>query len=99
MQKVEVKDKSDSATLLFMLKSIMLNTVLKIFIKNIIDQKIRKEIIRNMTSVVKSLKLIYQLTEKVRKINLKIQKLFEKKIKQDELLFYKNLIKRNLFAH
>ena len=52
-----------------------------------------------MTSAVKFLKLIYQLTEKARRINLKIQKLFEKKIKQDELFFYKNLIKRNLFAH
>ena len=52
-----------------------------------------------MTSVVRSFKLIYQLTEKVRRINLKIQKLFEKKIKQNELLFYKNLTERNLSAH
>ena len=37
MQRIEVKNKNDSATSLFMLKSIMLNTVLKIFIKNITD--------------------------------------------------------------
>ena len=59
MQKVEIKNKSDSAISLFMLKSIILNTVLKVFIKDITDQKILKKIIKNMTSVVRFFKLIY----------------------------------------
>ena len=81
MQRIEVKNKNDSAISLFMLKSIMLNTILRVFIKDITDQKIQKKIIKDMTSVVKFFKLIYQLTKKVRRINLKIQKLFEVKIK------------------
>lgn len=52
-----------------------------------------------MIATNKSLKSIYNLVEKMRCTNQKIQKLFNEKIKSKELVFYKNLIERNMFKN
>ena len=90
MQRVEIKDRASIITLI-LLESIMLNIILRVFIRDLFDSEIRKKTTRDMTSSDKSLKIIYQLIEKARRINLKIQKLFDEKFKQDELIFYKQL--------
>ena len=58
-----------------------------------------KEIIRDMTFNDRSLKTIYNLIEKVRRINIEMQKLFEEELKQNELTFYKNLAQKNILKH
>ncbi len=74
MQCVEVKDKStfNSFTILTLLKSAMLNIILRAFIKKISNHIIQREVIRNMIATDKSLKFIYNLAEKVKWMNLKI---------------------------
>lgn len=99
MQRVDVKDRSTfiSFTTFTLLKSVMLNTILRAFIKEILNHIVQRKITRNMIATDKLLKSIYNLAEKMRCTNLKIQKLFNEKIKSKELIFYKNLIKRNMF--
>ena len=97
MQRVEIKNRSFSDIIfLTLLESVMLNIILRVFIKKMSDFVIQKETIRIMTSQNKSLRSVYNLAEKARRINLKIQKLFEQKMKIKKLQFYKNLAQRNL---
>jgi len=94
MQHVEAKDKSafSSFTTFTLLKSAMLNIILRVFIKKISNHIVQREVIRSMTAINKSLKSIYNLAEKARWMNLKIQKLFNEKVKSKKLIFYKKLI-------
>lgn len=57
-----------------MLKSAMLDTVLRVFIRGIADPEIQKEATRGMASAVRSLRTIYQLAEKARRTNVEIVK-------------------------
>ena len=77
----------------------MLNIILRGFIKSILNSEIRKKITRDMTFNDRSLRTIYQFAEKARRINIEIQKLFKKELKQNELTFYKNLAQKNIFKH
>ncbi len=99
MQHVKAKDKStfNSFTILTLLKSAMLNIILRAFIKKISNHIIQRKVIKSMTATDKSLKSIYNLVEKVRWMNLKIQKLFNEKVKLKKLIFYKKLIQKNMF--
>ena len=101
MQRIDAKNKFVFAAtiILILLESVMLNIILRAFIKNLFDSKIRKKVIKNMISSNRSLRTIYQLIEKIRRINIEIKKLFDKKFKYDELSFYKNLAQRNLSRH
>ncbi len=99
MQHVEAKDKlTFSSFIIFtLLKSAMLNIILWTFIKRILNHIVQRKVIRNMIATDKSLKSIYNLAEKVRWMNSKIQKLFNEKVKLKELIFYKKLIQKNMF--
>ncbi len=99
MQYVEAKDKLtfSSFTILTLLKSAMLNIILWVFIKRILNHIVQREVIKDMIVTDKSLKFIYNLAEKVRWINLKIQKLFDEKVKLKKLIFYKKLTQKNMF--
>jgi endonuclease YncB( thermonuclease family) len=55
-----------------------------------------REATRKMISSDKSLKIIYQLIEKTRRINIEIQKLYDEKIRKNELLFYRKLAQQSL---
>ncbi len=98
MQRVRAKNRpaSNFSTILTLLKSVMLDTILRAFIKEIKDHTVRKEAIREMTAADRSLKSVYNLTEEIRRINLKIQKIYEEKIKSKQFTFYKDLAKRNM---
>ena len=101
MQRIDAKNRfAFAATTTFILfEFVMLNTILRAFIKDLFDSKIRKKATRNMISSDRSLRTIYQLAEKTRRINIEIKKFFDEKFKYDELSFYKNLAQRNLFRH
>jgi hypothetical protein len=100
MQRVEARDKQFVRnSILFFLKFIMLDIILRAFIHELFDSKIRKKVIKRMISANRSLKIIYQLAKKVRRTNLKIQKLYDEELRRDELKFYKNLTQNNLSKH
>ena len=101
MQRIDIRNRSITISIvvdtLSLLESTMLNIILKAFIRDLSNQKIKKKIIKNMTATNKSLRFIYQLIEETRRINLKIQKLFDDDFKRNELSFYKQLTMENLF--
>ncbi len=99
MQHVKAKDKSAFSSFITftLLKSVMLDIILRAFIKRILNYIVQREVIRNMIATDKSLKFIYNLAKKVRWMNLKIQKLFDKKVKLKKLIFYKKLTQKNMF--
>ena len=55
-----------------LLEFVMLNIILKTFIWGLNNNKFRKKIIWEMIVFNKSLKLIYNFTKKIRRINIKI---------------------------
>ncbi len=101
MQRVDVRDRSSSIShaeefTLSSLKSVMLDIILRAFIRDLIDSEIRREVTRDMTSSDRSLKTIYQLIEKARRTNIEIQKLYDEKVRQNELFFYRELAQQSL---
>ena len=100
MQRIDVKNRFImSRSSLILLKSTMLNINLKTFIRGLTNNEIKKKITRDMISSTRSLQIINQLTKKIKRTNIEVQKLFEKKIKQNELIFYKQLAQRNISKH
>ena len=100
ISKIKVKDRFifiSNFTLFSFLESIIFDQIFRIFIRNLNDQKIWKKIIRDIIFVDRSLKNIYNLTKKIRRINLEIQKLLKKKFKSKKFRFYKNFVEKNLF--
>jgi hypothetical protein len=96
MQRVDARDRSvqnshASEFTLSFLESAMLNIILRAFIRELVDSEIRRKTTRNMISSDRFLKTIYQLVEKTRRINIEIQKLYEKEIRQNEFSFYRDL--------
>ena len=77
-------------------ESTMLDIIFRFFIRNIDDYEIRKKVIRNMIVIDRFFRFVYNLVEKARRINVKIQKLTNEKSKSNKLLFYKSLLKKNL---
>jgi hypothetical protein len=55
-----------------------------------------REATREMISLDRSLKIIYQLIEKARRTNIEIQKLYDEEMRQNELFFYRKLIQQFL---
>lgn len=55
-----------------LLESAMLNIILKVFIRELNDNKFRKKITREIITFNKSLKLIYNLIKKTHRINIEI---------------------------
>ncbi len=101
MQRVDARDRPSpishaEGSALSSLKSAMLDTILRAFIRDLIDPEIRREATRDMTSPNRSLKTIYQLTEKARRTNIEIQKLYDEEIRQNELSFYRELTQQSL---
>ena len=63
MQRIDVKNRSITISIvvdtLSLLESTMLNIILKAFIRDLSNQKIKKKIIKNMIAANKSLRFIY----------------------------------------
>lgn len=104
LQRVGLRDRSAPAVLptittLTSVESIMLDTVLRAFIRGLRDSKIRVKATRGMASQDRSLRSIYQIAEEAHRTNKSIQKLHDEESKPDELGFYKNLVQENLPEH
>ena len=83
---------TNSAHILTTIEFIILNTILRLFIRELRNYKIRVEITREIIFSNRSLRLVYYIIKKARCINKEIQKLYNKKFKSDKLVFYKNLV-------
>ena len=81
MKSVSVKNKSISVLIItfILFKSIMLDIILKSFIRNIDDYEIRKKIIRDMIVINQFFRFVYNFIKKIKRINVKIQKFIKKK--------------------
>ena len=74
----------------------MLNIILKTFLKKIKNFNIRKKVVRIQTIINRFIKLIYNIIEKTKQINIKFQKMYKKKKKVKKFIFFKNLIYKNI---
>jgi hypothetical protein len=100
MQRAETRDKQFTRnSILSSLKFTMLDMILRAFFRELFDLEIKKKVTREMISENRFLRMIYQLAKKARRINLKIQKLYDEELRRDELKFYKNLTQNNLSRH
>ena len=81
------------------LKFTMFDTVLKFFIQNIQNTDIRKETLWELIISEQSLQSIYILTEKVRRVKIKLCKLMNEDIKFCQLIFYKLLAEWNMSVY
>lgn len=97
MQRVGARDRPIAgSTALTILESSMLDMILRAFIRGINDLEVRKETIRGMIAIDRSLKNIYQLAEEAKRTNLELQNLHDEELRHAELDFYKELVQRNL---
>ena len=97
MQKIDARDRVvDANTFLIVLKVYILDTILRVFIKEISDSKIKKKTIKRMMTTNRSLTKIYQLAKKVRRTRVKIRKFKKKKIHLLKFVFFKEMIQNNL---
>lgn len=102
MQRINIKNRFIIIQItisLFTLEAIMFNIIFRAFLKGFNNHDIRKKIIRDMISIDRSFYMIYNFAEKVRKINLKIQKLFDEEFRLYEFKFYKSLVEKKMLKH
>lgn len=102
LQRVGVRDRpapSSTITSLSAVESIMLDMILRAFIRGLLDHNIRVEATRGMASQDRSLRSVYHIAEEARRINEEIQRLYDEESKTDELQFYKDLVQKNLPQH
>ena len=102
MQRVGVRDRPTplpTATSLASSESIVLDTVLRAFIRGLGDPKLKIEATRGMASSDRSLRSIYQMAEEAHRTNEEIQKLHDEESKSDQLELYRNLIHQYLPKH
>ncbi len=64
--------------------------------KGLYNSKIKQKAAEGIAPLDRSLRKVYTIATKARRINLKILKLIEDKAKENDLIFYKNVAKRNL---
>ena len=87
MQRINAKNRIINANIsLIVLKIYILNTILKTFIKEISNSKIKKKTIKKIMTTNRFLTNVYQLTKKIKKTRVKIRK-FKKKNSFFEICF------------
>ena len=75
MRRIDIKDRFIfifNFTPFTLLKFVIFNTILRLFIRGLNDSEIRKKVTREITSSDHSLRNIYNLAEKARHINFEI---------------------------
>lgn len=68
------------------LKTTMLNSILKSFVKKIENAEVRKKANREMASTDRSLKMIYQSAKEARRNNIQLQKQYEEELRNEDVL-------------
>jgi hypothetical protein len=74
----------------------MLDTIIRSFIRGIIDEDIKCQAFKGMGSPERSLLGMYTIAEEARRTKIELQKFKEEEMKIKELDFYKTLVKRNM---
>lgn len=95
MQKYGARDRSPSVTL-SLAEGSLLDTFLRTWIRGLSDATIKRKCAEVMGTTDRSLRMLYDLAESTRRVNLEIQKLFEDETKENELQFYKDIAQRNM---
>lgn len=100
MQKIEVKDKSifNSGILLSSLERVMLDFIIRVFIRGLLDDQMRLNLIKMLTFSERFLRGVYILTKKSRRTKKKFQKFKNEQIKQKKLNFLRDVMQRNMIS-
>ena len=96
IQKYGARDRSATLKVLSLAESSLLDTVLRQWVKGLYDSKIKQKAAEGMAPSDRSLRKVYTMATKARRVNLKISKLMEDEAKENDLMFYKNVAERNL---
>jgi phosphoenolpyruvate carboxylase len=97
MLRVKAKDRIiDTESSLFLLESVTLNVVMKSFVRDLLNDDIQKQTIRELIIINRSLKELCNLAEDANRAKKKFHKLMKEKNKTKELAFYKEIMSRNL---
>ena len=95
MLKANVRDRISNRKL-FSFEHFTLDIIMKIFVKSLSNNNVRKKIIRELIHFDRSLKRLFNLAENDDKVEKKLKKLQKKNRKNKELLFYRELIEKNM---
>jgi len=78
------------------LKSTILDTIIRAFVKDLTNANIKLKIIRTIIAIDRLLKVTYNLVEKIQYTKIKIEKFQEKKFKNKKLDFYRILVQKTI---
>ena len=93
MLKYEIKNRFLTENLFF-LKFVILNVIMKIFVRGLLNDEIKKKTIRELFAAKKFFRKLCSLTKNVDRSKKKFQKFMKKKNKFRKLKFYKNMMQR-----
>jgi hypothetical protein len=96
MLRVNVKDKIDTESSLSLLEFVTLNVIMKSFVRDLLNDDIRKKTIRDLIMTDRFFKNLCNLTKNVDRVKKKFHKLMKEENKTRELIFYKKMINRSL---
>ena len=77
----------------------MLDTVLRSFVRELLDSNVRRDTLRELISANRSLIELHIIAEESRRAKIEYERLQSEIIKVQELKFYKKLIQRNMSNH
>ncbi len=95
MHKYGARDRSP-LVILSLAEGSLLDTFLRTWIRGLTDASIKRKCAESMGTPDRSLRMLYDVAETARRVNLEIQKLFEEEAKENELQFYKEIAQRNM---
>ena len=78
------------------MKSTILDTIIRAFVKDLTNANIKLKITRTIIAIDRSLKVTYNLIEKIQRTKIKINKFQEKKFKNKKLDFYRILVQKTI---
>ena len=77
----------------------MLDTVLRAFVRELLDSDVRRDILRELISADRSLIKLHTIAEESQRAKIEYERLQSEIVKIQELKFYKELIQRNMSNH
>jgi seryl-tRNA synthetase len=93
MLRVDAKDRS-AIEALSLLKSAILDVIMKTFVRELHDDDVRKKTIRELIAADRSLRRLCTMTENANRSKREFRKLMKKENKSRKLKFYKEMIQR-----
>ncbi len=96
MLRIEARDRIDTESFLSLLKSATSNVIMKSFVRDLLNDDIRKKTIRELIMTNRFLRELCNLTEDVDRAKKKFHKFMKEKNKIKKLTFYKEMISRSI---